>query len=130
MSSQNEDSEKLNRERRRYERIKKSFILSYFDLKKPDHKFEITQLKNISLGGMCFVTTQNFNSSSKLGVELKTPYIAGTTYLEGTVLQSHEKMKGTIYETRLEFDALDTEAKILLEKLMEFFIDAKDHTHE
>ena len=121
---------KSDKERRQYERIKKSFILSYFDLKKPDRKFEITQLKNISLGGICFVTTRGFDHSTKLGIELKTPYIAGTTYLEGVVLQSHEKMKGTIYETRLEFDSLDTEAKVLLEKLMEFFIDAKDQAHE
>ena len=79
---------------------------------------------------MCFITTRSFDPSTRLSIELKTPYIAGTTYLEGSVLQSHEKMKGTIYETRLEFENLDTEAKVLLEKLMEFFIDAKDQTHE
>ncbi len=130
MFNKDENPKKPDKERRRYERIKKSFILFYFDLKTPDHKFEITQLKNISLGGMCFVTTRSFAPSTKLGIELKTPYIAGTTCLEGAVLQSHEKMKDTIYETRLEFESFDTEAKVLLEKLMEFFIDAKDQTHE
>ncbi len=125
-----QESEKQGIERRQFERIKKSFILSYFDTKNPTHKFEITQLKNISLGGMCFVTTKSFERSTKLGVELKTPYIAGTTYLEGVVLQSHEKMKGTIFETRLEFDSLDTEATVLLEKLMKFFTDAKDQPHD
>ena len=130
MFSENQNPKGSGKERRRYERIRKSFILSYFDLKTPDCKFEITQLKNISLGGMCFVTTRSFAPSTKLGIELKTPYIAGTTYLEGAVLQSHEKMKGAIYETRLEFDSLDTEAQVLLEKLMEFFIDAKDQAHE
>ncbi|MBN1870083.1 MAG: PilZ domain-containing protein [Candidatus Omnitrophica bacterium] len=130
MIHDNHNSKKPNEERRRHERIKKSFVLSYFDLKSPDHKFEITQLKNISLGGMCFVTTHSFEHGTKLGIELKTPYIAETTYLEGTVLQSHEKMKGTIFETRLQFDPLDTEASVLLEKLMEFFINAKDQIHE
>lgn len=128
--AQDQDPKKPDVERRRYEWIRKSFILSYFDPKNPSHKIEITQLKNISLGGMCFVTTQSFAPKTKLGIELNTPYIAGTTYLEGTVLQSHEKMKDTIFETRLEFDSLDTEAKVLLEKLMEFFIDAKDQIHE
>ncbi|MCK5260421.1 MAG: PilZ domain-containing protein [Candidatus Omnitrophica bacterium] len=130
MFGKNKKPEKKAIERRKFERIKKSFILSYFDLKRPGHKFEITQLKNISLGGMRFVTTRKFDPSTKLGVELKTPYISGTTYLEGTVLQSHERMKGAIYETRLEFDSLDTEATALLEKLMGFFIDAKDQGHE
>ena len=123
-------SNKRGPERRKYERIKKSFILSYFKLDNPEHKFEITQLKNISLGGMCFVTTHSFEPSTKLGIELKTPYISETTYLEGTVLQSHEKMKNTIYETRLQFDSLDTEATVMLQRLMEFFINAKDQTHE
>ena len=130
MAYKDENSKKSREERRRYERINKSFVLSYYDLANPERKFEITQLKNISLGGMCFVTTRSFDPPARLGIELKTPYIAGTTYLEGTVLQSHEKMQGTIYETRLEFKALDTEAKILLEKLMEYFIDAKDLPYE
>src|SRR3989338_11056865 len=116
---------KQNQERRKYIRIKKSFLLSYFDKSEPNRKYEITQLKNISLGGMCFVTSHNFNASTELRIELKTPYLAETTHLEGVVLESHEKMKNRIYETRLEFRNLNTEAKILLEKLMEFFINGK-----
>jgi len=112
---------KKNEERRRYFRIKKNFLLSYSDKSKPDRQYEISQLKNISLGGICFITSQSFPPSTILCVELKTPYVAETTYLEGVVLESHEKMKNKIYETRLEFKGLDTEAKILLEKLMGYF---------
>jgi len=113
-----------NEERRQYARIKKSFILSYFDHVNPEHKFEITQLKNISFGGMCFITGQNYEPSTKLGIELKTPYLAGTTHLEGVVLMSHEKMKDKIYETRLQFvEPLETEAKVLLGKLIDLFVD-------
>ena len=108
-------------ERRQYERIKKSFILSYYDPETPDYKFEITQLKNISFGGMCFITGQNYEPSTKLGIELKTPYLAGTTHLEGVVLGSNEKMKGAIYETRLQFGPLEAEAKVLLGKLIKLF---------
>ena len=110
-----------NKERRQYERINKSFILSYYDQAIPDHKFEITQLKNISFGGICFITSQCYESSTKLGVELKTPYLAGTTHLEGVVLGSNEKMKGAIYETRLQFGPLEAEAKVLLGKLIKLF---------
>ena len=117
-------------EHRQYKRIKKSFLLSYFDPKMPKKKFEITQLKNISLGGMCFVTTRSFEPSVTLGIELKTPYIAGSVLLEGNVMQSHEKMKGTIFETRLEFKRLGTEAKVSLEKLMEFFVNGENGDHE
>jgi len=116
-------SKKSNEERRKSARIKRSFILSYFDQANPGHKFEITQLKNISFGGMCFITGQLYEPSTKLGVELKTPYLSGTTYLAGVVMESHEKMKGKIYETRLQFDPLETEAKLLLEKLIDLFVD-------
>ena len=114
---------KSNEERRKYERIKKTFILSYFDQANPKHKIEITQLKNISFGGMCFITGQSYEPSTKLGVELKTPYLAGTTYLSGIVLGSQEKMKNKIYETRLQFGTLETEAKVLLEKLIDLFVE-------
>ena len=108
-------------ERRQYFRINKNFILTYFDQASPSQKYEITQLKNISLGGMCFITTKSFEPSMKLGIELKTPYLAGTTYLEGIVMESHEKMKDKIYETRLQFESLGAESRVLLEKLIEFF---------
>jgi len=110
-------------ERRQYERINRSFILSYYDIAQPDYKFEITQLKNISFGGMCFITGRSYESSTKLGIELKTPYLAGTTHLEGVVLGSNEKMKDKIYETRLQFGSLDAEAKVLLGKLIELFLE-------
>ena len=112
-----------NEERRQYERINKSFILSYFDQANPDHKFEITQLKNISFGGMCFITGQCYERSTNLSIELKTPYLAGTTHLEGTVIESYEKMVDKIYETRLKFGPLETEAKVLLGKLIDLFIE-------
>ena len=117
--------EKSNEERRQYIRIKKSFLLTYYLKDEPHRKFEITQLKNISLGGMCFVATFNLIPSTRLCVELKTPYLAETTHLEGIVLQSHEKMKNKIYETRLQFCELDTEATVLLKKLMDYFLNGK-----
>jgi len=125
-----ENPRKPSQERRQYVRIQKSFILTYYDQTKPDKKYEITQLKNISLGGMCFVTTKSFDPSAILSIELKTPYLAETTHLEGVVQQSHEKMKNKIYETRLQFKQLDTESKVLLEKLMEFFINGSANPNE
>jgi len=110
-----------NQERRKYKRIKKNFILSYFDKAFPEQKLELTQLKNISLGGICFVTTKAFDPATVIGIELKTPYLSDTTYLEGKVIQSHERVKNVIYETRLEFDTLSSEAEFLLNKMMDFF---------
>ena len=116
---------KGGQERRKSPRIAKNFILSYFDKAHPDERFELTQLKNIGKGGMCFITSREFAQGTKMGIELTTPYLAETTYLEGTVLGSHEKIKGMIYETRVVFESLNSEAEYLLAELVEFFDDGK-----
>ena len=62
-------------------------------------------------------------------VEIRTPYIADITRLEGKVLESHEKLKDIIYETRLQFENLTPQNEILLNKLEEFFIKEKGADH-
>lgn len=105
-------------ERRQYSRVKKHFILTYAEKDNPTIKHEITQLKNISLGGMCFITTKSFPESAELSVELKTPYIADTTHLEGFVCKSHEKVVGLIYETRIKFEPLSPDAETIIKRLI------------
>src|SRR3990167_910362 len=120
---------KMDQERRRSQRIRKHFILSYFEKDYPDRRYELTQLKNISHGGMCFITSQKFNPGVKLGIELKTPYVAETTYLEGVVLESHEKIRSMIYETRLKFEFLDPQGEFCVAKLIEFFVNGENGGH-
>ena len=108
-------------DRRRHRRIKKNFILSYFEKTNPQEKFELTQLKDIGKGGLRFITTRKFAPGTLLGIELKTPYISETTYLEGEVLDCIEKVKNMIYETRLQFTLLNTQAEFILNKLIEYF---------
>ena len=108
-------------DRRYYIRIKKNFILSYHDQKNPGKKFGATQLKNISLGGMCFITSIRYEPGTKIIIELKTPYLTGTTHLEGTVLESQEKIADIICETRLVFDNLQPESEFVISKIVEYF---------
>ncbi|OGX26055.1 MAG: hypothetical protein A2787_00290 [Omnitrophica WOR_2 bacterium RIFCSPHIGHO2_01_FULL_48_9] len=108
-------------ERRQYLRIKKNFILSYYLSTEPAVKYKVTQLKNISQGGICFITPQKYDSGTKLIIELKTPYLVDITHLEGAVLESHEKLPNIIYETRLKFENLSAQALFLIEKLEELF---------
>ena len=124
-----DDSEKNFEERRKLKRLNKNFLLTYFELNNAGQKYEITQMKNISLGGMCFIATRPLEHMSKIGVELKTPYLADTTYVEGIVLESHEKVKNMIYEIRLKFEELNPQAEFLLNKLIEFFINGEKKSH-
>ena len=120
----------IRAERRHYRRINKNFILTYFDLRDPENKYEITQLRNLSVGGVCFISSHKLEPGTKLGIDLKTPYIGHTTYLEGFVLESHEKAKGIIYETRLKFGTLHPDAEFLLKKLIEYFVKGEGRDYE
>ena len=116
------NNENSPEERRHYKRLNKSFILKCFDKSDPTRKFEITQLKNISLGGICFPASQNMAPPTKLGVELKVPYYADFVYLEGVVLESKERVKGLIYEIRVQFDALSPKAEYVLTNIINTMI--------
>ena len=109
------------RERRHYIRIEKHFIISYYEKDDPMIKHDISQIKNISLGGMCFVTARSYAPSTKIGIDLRTPYLADTVHMEGTVLESREKVRDMIYETRLVFDQLSEQAEVIIKKLIATF---------
>lgn len=117
-------------ERRKYKRVNKHFILTYHEQSNPTVKYEITQLKNISIGGVCFVTSRKISNGTKLELELKTPYLAETTTLEGYVMGDTEKVKDMLYETRLQFGTLDKESEFILKKMIEFFINENEDTDE
>ena len=117
----NQPSSPSSSDRRIYKRIKKHFILSYFEMADPSIRYDASQLKNISLGGMCFVTAKPFPMGVRLGIELKTPFLSELTHLEGIVLGSHERLKNIIYETRLKFENLTPQAQFVIGKLIQYF---------
>ncbi|MEW5895778.1 MAG: PilZ domain-containing protein [Candidatus Omnitrophota bacterium] len=109
------------KERRQYKRIKKNFVLTYYDITKPDQRFSTTQLKNFSQGGVCLITDQKFPKGTILRLEIKSPFFVNITQMEGAVLESHERVKDIIYETRMQFKDLPKETEDVLLKSVEFF---------
>ena len=104
-------------ERRQYPRVRKNFIIRFSEKNNPSLKFEVSQIENISRGGICFTSTLTFKTGTELSIELRTPYIADTIYLEGEILESHEKIKGLIYHNRLKFKDVTPLAERVLEKI-------------
>lgn len=110
-------------ERRKYPRISKHFLLSYWDINDPMAKHNASQLKNIGVGGLCLITPKALSAGTRLGIELKTPFLSEFIHLKGTVLESKVTIKDIIYETRVEFDT--DPAQKILEKLIEHFRNEK-----
>lgn len=124
------NEEQKNQERRKHLRIKKNFILSYYLEGEPSVRYKVTQLKNISKGGMCFITEQKYPVGTKIIVELRTPYLVDITRMDGKVLESHEKLPEIIYETRIKFEPLTPQAEFLISKLEELFKKGIQGSHE
>ena len=107
-------------ERRQHARIYKNYILFLFEKDNPDQKIEVSQITNISRGGICFVSTESFNPGTHLRLQLKTPYLADPLELEGLVLGSREKIFKMIFEIRLTFKNVSTQAQEVLLRIEQY----------
>ena len=106
--------------RRKYVRVYRNFILTYHLTCKPSAKQEMSQINNISQGGMNFSVTEVLPVGEQLGIELKTPFLADSVYLEGQVLECREKISKLIYEVRLQFKDISVQAKEILVKVEQY----------
>jgi len=105
------------KDRRRFTRIYRNFILSYYEKNNAAQKYDISQVNNISRGGVNFIAVRPFDINTKLCLELKTPYLTDVVLLEGIVLGSKEKIPKLIYEVRMEFQDLSEQANDVLGKI-------------
>jgi len=109
-------------ERRQFVRIKKHYIIRFYQKNNPALKYETSQIENISKGGVCFTSTFLFDKGDILCMELRTPYIADTLYLEGVVLNVQEKIKGLIYQNHFQFQNINPVNAGILEKIEKYNI--------
>jgi len=109
------------RERRRFERIQKQFVLTY-KVRGKNEKYEVSQIKNISEGGMLFTTSKDFLQETVLEVELKTPISAKGVNFLAKVVESQQVIEGLIYNTRVSFMEVDEQAQYLIKETVDFFL--------
>lgn len=107
-------------ERRRNKRIIGRFIVSYRIIHEKDC-LDISQSKNISLGGMLLTTNRQFAPGTKLALEIRLPFDLDPIKLVGYVVHSHEIAKDLIYDTRLEFIEIDEKHKKVLGQTIDYY---------
>ncbi|MFA6384850.1 MAG: PilZ domain-containing protein [Candidatus Omnitrophota bacterium] len=108
-------------ERRKDERIKANFIVSYRILNEIDN-IDITQTKNLALGGMLLTTTSAFDKGTNLAIEIRLPFERSPIMLIGKVIESVEITKDLIYDTRLEFMAIDENHRSIISKTVNYYV--------
>ena len=74
-------------ERRRHPRIAGRFIVSYRILDEADN-VDISQTKNLSLGGMLLTTNRQFQVGTKLALEIRLPFDPDPIVLIARVIES------------------------------------------
>jgi len=93
-------------ERRKHPRVSARFIVSYRILEDNDN-VDISQTKNLSLGGMLLTTNRRFEPGTNMALEIRLPFDPNSIMLIAKVLESHEITKNLIYDTRLIFLSVD-----------------------
>ncbi len=104
-------------ERRKNLRIYRNFILSYHEKGKSMIKHNVSQVNNVSKGGLSFILTHPLKQGAVVTIDLKAPFIADPIRLEGVVLECKEKIPEMIYEIRLQFHEIPRQALTALEKI-------------
>ncbi|MDD4907458.1 MAG: PilZ domain-containing protein [Candidatus Omnitrophica bacterium] len=108
-------------ERRKYPRIGGKFLVSYRIADKDD-LIDITQTKNVSLGGILLTTDRAFKPGTDLMIEVRLPIDPKAIKIVARVRQSKELIKGMIYDTHLEFMSIDEHHKNMVAKTIEHIL--------
>lgn len=108
-------------ERRRHPRVGGHFVVSYRVLDEIDN-IDITQTKNLSLGGMLLTTNRHFDPGANLALEIRLPFDPHPIMLIGRVVESHEVTKDLIYDTRLQFLAIDEKHRKIITQTVDYYV--------
>ena len=108
-------------ERRKNPRASGRFIVSYRIFEESDN-IDISQTKNLSLGGMLLTTNRKFEPGINLAIEIRLPFDPHPIMLIGKVIESHEITKDLIYDTRLHFLAIDEGHRKVISQTVEYYL--------
>jgi hypothetical protein len=108
-------------EKRKNPRALGRFIVSYRVIPKNTNA-DLTQTKNLSLGGMLLTTNCAFAAGTNLALEIRLPFVANPIMIIARVLESKEITKGIIYDTRLIFLAVDEEHRKAINETVDYYI--------
>jgi c-di-GMP-binding flagellar brake protein YcgR len=108
-------------ERRKHPRINARFIVSYRVMEEKDN-VDMTQTKNLSLGGMLLTTNRKFHPGTHLAIEIRLPFDPNPIMLIGKVLESKEITKDLIYDTRISFLAVDERHRKVMQETVNYYL--------
>ncbi|MEE8317401.1 MAG: PilZ domain-containing protein [Candidatus Omnitrophota bacterium] len=116
---ESENQDEVLFERRRFTRIDGTFVVSYTDITTQERKSDISQTKDISLGGILFTTDKVFPSGTILKLKIRLPDAPDYINMKVRVVESRQRVKGLFCETRAKFISIKEENKAYISKVIE-----------
>ena len=107
-------------DRRKFPRIIGRFIVSYRILDEADN-VDISQTKNVCLGGMLLTTNRKFAPGTKIALEIRLPFDPNPIMLIAKVLESKEISSNLIYDTRLMFLDVDERHRKVINETVDYY---------
>ncbi len=111
-------------ERRKHPRLDKTFIVSYRIFAEANN-YDLTQTKNISVGGMLLTTNRLFSPGTVLSIDIRLPFLMEPLNLKGRVIESREVARHLIYDTHLEVFDVDPDSMEALNKTVVYNLKKK-----
>ena len=108
-------------EKRKYPRANGRFIVSYRVIPNNSNA-DVSQTKNLSLGGMLLTTNCEFSPGTNLALEIRLPFDPDPIMTIAKVLESKEITKGVIYDTRLTFLAIDEKHRQIISETVSYYL--------
>lgn len=108
-------------ERRSHPRVDGRFIVSYRVFEEADN-IDITQTKNISLGGMLLTTNRKFEPGTNLALEIRLPFDPDPIMLICRVVESCEISINLIYDTRLAIQSVDEKHREIISRTVDYYL--------
>ena len=105
-------------ERRKFERVLGSYIVSYAPLKKEELKFDISQTRNLSECGLSFISGRKFEKGVILKIKLRLPEFTDYVVVRAQVVNSGQLSKGPINLTSAKFIDLEQGVRDAIKRLV------------
>ena len=112
-------------ERRQYQRAEYRFVVSYRVLEEKGNT-DISQTKNLGLGGMWLTTNRKFSVGAKLALDIRLPFDPDPIELVGIVVEAKEVVNNLIYDTHLAFVSVDEKHRKTIGKTVERYLKNKE----
>lgn len=107
-------------DRRKYPRIGRTFIVSYREISSAGLKFDVSQTKNISEGGLLFTTNRKFPKGVILELKIRLPQFSDFVTLNVQVVDSGDVGGGLIADTRVKFISVKEDVKKAIKEIIDY----------